>query len=56
MPVFHSSGKRDVTVRKIDGLLTMDVHNISVPIGRCSPHTLRFIGEFSSWEIQLGGG
>ena len=27
--------------------------DISVPVGRCSPHTLRFKGEKSSWEILL---
>ena len=43
------------SVTKIDGLLTLDVHNISVPIGRCSVHTLRFKGEWSSWKILLRG-
>ena len=43
----------DLSVTKIDGLLTLDVHSISVPIERCSPHTLRFKGEKSSWEILL---
>ena len=35
----------DQLVTKIDGSLTLDVHNTSVPIGRYSPHTLRFKGE-----------
>ena len=33
------------SVTKIDGLLTLDVHSISVSIERCSSHTLRFKGE-----------
>jgi len=33
---------------KMDGLLTLDVHSISVLIGRCSPHIFRFKGEWSS--------
>ena len=33
----------DQSVTKIDGLLTLDVHNISIPIRKCS-HILRFKG------------
>ena len=38
----------DWSVKKIDGLLTLNVHIISIPIGRCSRHTLQFKGEKSS--------
>ena len=38
---------------KVHGLLNLDVHIISVPIGRYSPYTLQFKGEMSSWEILL---
>ena len=41
----------DRSVTKIDGLVTLDVHSISVPIKRYSPHW--FKGERSSWEILL---
>jgi len=34
----------DQLVTKIDGLLTLNVHNTSVPTGKCSLHTLRFKG------------
>ena len=40
----------DPSVTKINGLLTLDVH-ISVPIGRCSPNTLRFKGRGLHWEF-----
>jgi len=43
----------DQSVTKIDELLTLDVHSISVPIERYSSHTLRFKEERSSWEILL---
>jgi len=43
----------DRLVIKIDGLLILEVHSISVPIGRCSPHALWFKGEKSSWGILL---
>jgi len=43
----------DQLVTKIDGLSTLAVHNTSVSIERCSPHTLRFKREKSSWEILL---
>jgi len=38
----------DRSVAKIDGLLTLHVLSISVPIGRCSLYTLRFKRERSS--------
>jgi len=36
------------SVTKINGLLTLHVHSISVPIERYSPHTLQLKGERSS--------
>jgi len=38
----------DQLATKIDRLLTLDVHNTSFPMGRCSLHTLRLKGEKSS--------
>ena len=43
----------DRLVIKIDELLTLNVHNTSVPIERCTPHTLWFKREKSSWGILL---
>jgi len=43
----------DQLVIKIDELLILDVHNTTVPIGRYSPHTLRFKREKFSWGIML---
>jgi len=43
----------DQSIIKIDELLTLDVHIISVPIERCSPHTLWFKEERSSWGTLL---
>ena len=41
----------DQLVTKIDRLLTLDIHNTSAPIWRCSLHTFRFKGEKFSWKI-----
>jgi len=43
----------DRSVGNKDRLLTLDVHSTSVPIGKCSLHTLQFKREKSSWEILL---
>ena len=41
----------DQLVTKIDGLLTLYVHITSVPIGRCSLHTLRLENSATSKVI-----